>query len=254
VGLPRVMVQAVQIATNDPSLEPLAVKMENDIKTEMESNLASSPVLYADAFDQDQGWWLKPAEKTDFIIKEGVLIAKSKKAYRNTQIYSPVNSNDMNRWYSVEVEVKSTNSDTAKYGLVFEYDRVSDDQLYVFNVDIVENKVYLRKYVDEWVVIDKTAAGEIGLNETNNKLKVVRQGRRIKGYVNGQLAVEAVDISYEGGEVGLYAGARSAEDGFVEMAKVEFDNFAVRDGRGDMNADGVIDALDVNLLQNWYGK
>jgi tetratricopeptide (TPR) repeat protein/Tol biopolymer transport system component len=177
------------------------------------------PLTWQDDFSTPEGGW---GETSDL---------QSVKKYENGQYYIRVNARELFIWsttgrdfadFMVEVEATQVSGPNDNgYGLLF---RFQDDQRF-YRFDISGDGFYLlsKRLEDQWVtLVDWTASPVINKGQATNRLKVICQGSQISLYVNGRHLTDFSDVSYNHGDIGLFAGTLS--QGGVHIS---FDNLKV---------------------------
>jgi len=93
-------------------------------------------------------------------------------------------------------------------GLIF---RVQDkNNYYILRANALENNVILFKYANGHRTSIKEASAKVA-RATWQELRVEATGNRLRGYLNGQLVIEATDDAYKSGGVGLWTKADSGD-------------------------------------------
>jgi hypothetical protein len=177
------------------------------------------PLAWQDDFSAPEGGW---AETSDL---------QSVKKYQNGQYHISVNASELFIWstagqdltdFMVEVEATQVSGPNDNgYGLLF---RFQDDQ-HFYRIDISGDGFYLlsKRSEDQWVtLVDWTESPFIHKGQATNRLKVICQSSQISLYVNDRHLTDFSDVSYNHGDIGLFAGTLS--QGGVHIS---FDNLKV---------------------------
>lgn len=91
-------------------------------------------------------------------------------------------------------------------GIIF---RIQDkDNYYILRANALENNVNIYKYAGGRRGLIKESSAKV-VSGKWQELRVEATGNRIRGFLNGQLVVEATDDTYKAGKVGLWTKADS---------------------------------------------
>lgn len=213
-----------------------------------------SPVLFTDDFSTNKGWSdASPSADHSFSLTNGELRMVVTGENRNIRMVTPVVETDLGVDFSIEVEGNKETGNGVLYGIMFNFEN-EDGYHYRFGVEPDSRYYQLRVFDGDnrvWVDLVEGQSDSIKSGNQKNKLKLVRSGKLIRGFVNGQLVAEVSDARYLTGKIGLATRAGTGTGAVPAAAR--FDNFIVKHGRADLDADGDVDVFDFGLVRRWFG-
>jgi hypothetical protein len=178
------------------------------------------PPLYFDDFsDSGSGWPIHDSGSS----RREYLAGEYRILLRNTDWWAGAKSGFKASNYIVAVDVRNVTGVDGTYGLLF---GLSDNWTQFYSVEIRTNGEYqILRYNSSsgWTTLAQGSSGSINTGTATNRLKVERNGSRIRAYANGQFLASVSDGSYTGlRHVGLIASSINQPN-----VDARFDNFTV---------------------------
>lgn len=219
------------------------------------TTIAQDPILFSDDFSTDLGWQFiqSSVNGTGFYsLQQGELELGLNELGFNVRYISPMTSNNLSCEFSVTVNAHKTQGINTMYGFTFNF--VDTVQFYRFIINPDTQHFQLQKFdpTNGYSLLSEGQSTSIRSGTQTNSLMIIRNCKQIRVFANNTLLAEVNDDQYLSGVPGLVV--RSGTNTSEIPAAARFDNFIVKDGRTDLNADGMTNTLDAQLLLRRIGQ
>lgn len=200
-------------------------------------SMTKGPLEFQDTFEPDRGQllWQITTDDPDIYrnIENGVYrLRHTLPATAVTSLFNPDYEYYTDFVYEADLTLSPNNQREAASGLVFRYR--DDDRYYVFAVNGQGYVSLWLRYQGAWTELRKldganwTPAEGVKTQGETNHLRLVDNGKRILGYVNGNLVIEVEsEPILLSGATGIYLATTQSANVPNPVAEVQVDNFSV---------------------------